>query len=378
MKIESYAIRMDSVGAKNSESTRKFKVGYTSDGKTPQSSTYERNFSDTLSSMEEEDEKKDRTHQKGRLDNNSPWAGVMNKRIDNLGSVHDRKQMPMVRDIQSVRQQFVLYLWRLFFGDEKADKMAKRYGIEDMSAASDSFRSAAGNGNSLFQTIRLSGVQEEYYCETQNVSFTSSGNLTTSDGRKIEFKLDIEMSSRFEQYYRTEGEQVISMCDPLVLNLAGDIADLSDQKFMFDIDCDGKEDEISLLEGGNGFLSLDKNEDGIINDGSELFGTKTGNGFSELAGYDTDANGWIDENDDIFDRLKVWYKDDEGNDKLLDLKSAGVGAIYLGNAMTDFELRSADSFEVSGAIRRAGIFVYENAMIGSMVHMDINRGQSTA
>jgi hypothetical protein len=186
------------------------------------------------------------------------------------------------------------------------------------------------------------------------------------------------MSSRFEQYYRTEGEQVISMCDPLVLNLAGDIADLSDQKFMFDIDCDGKEDEISLLEGGNGFLSLDKNEDGIINDGSELFGTKTGNGFSELAGYDTDANGWIDENDDIFDRLKVWYKDDEGNDKLLDLKSAGVGAIYLGNAMTDFELRSADSFEVSGAIRRAGIFVYENAMIGSMVHMDINRGQSTA
>ena len=44
--------------------------------------------------------------------------------------------------------------------------------------------------------------------------------------------------------------------------------------------------------------------------------TKTGNGFSELAEYDSDGNGWIDENDEVYDQLKVWVKDENGKDKL--------------------------------------------------------------
>ena len=68
----------------------------------------------------------------------------------------------------------------------------------------------------------------------------------------------------------------------------------------------------------------------MINDGNELFGTKSGDGFKDLAKYDKDRNGWIDEADDIFDDLRIWTKDEQGNDKLLTLKEAGVGAIYLG------------------------------------------------
>ena len=41
--------------------------------------------------------------------------------------------------------------------------------------------------------------------------------------------------------------------------------------------------------------ALDINEDGKINDGKELFGTASGNGFGDLAAYDQDNNGWIDE-----------------------------------------------------------------------------------
>ena len=44
------------------------------------------------------------------------------------------------------------------------------------------------------------------------------------------------------------------------------------------------------METGNAFLSLDKNSDGIINDGSELFGAASGNGFADLAKYDEDGN----------------------------------------------------------------------------------------
>ena len=52
------------------------------------------------------------------------------------------------------------------------------------------------------------------------------------------------------------------------------ITSISDQKFKFDINADGKEDDISFVGKGSGFLALDKNGDGKINDGSELFGTK--------------------------------------------------------------------------------------------------------
>ena len=124
--------------------------------------------------------------------------------------------------------------------------------------------------------------------------------------------------------------------DPLMINLDTDIGSVSDQKFFFDLDADGKEDEISFAGKGSGFLALDRNGDGKINDGSELFGTKSGDGFKDLAAYDEDGNGWIDENDAIFSQLKIWTKDEDGKDKLISLKDADVGAIYLGNADTQF------------------------------------------
>ena len=54
LKIESYAVRMDSVGERNSESTRRFAVGYAAQNS--KSSRYNQSFSDTLFSMEKGDE----------------------------------------------------------------------------------------------------------------------------------------------------------------------------------------------------------------------------------------------------------------------------------------------------------------------------------
>ena len=73
------------------------------------------------------------------------------------------------------------------------------------------------------------------------------------------------------EYYEEEIDfEQLTLCDPLVINLEGNVAQVSDQTFFFDIDCDGVEDEISKLISGSGFLALDQNGDGIINDGSEL------------------------------------------------------------------------------------------------------------
>ena len=147
------------------------------------------------------------------------------------------------------------------------------------------------------------------------------------------------MSRRCEEYYREElNVAQFALYDPLVINLDTDATELSDQTFYFDLDADGEEEEISMLKG-SGYLALDKNEDGIINDGSELFGTGNGDGFADLARYDEDGNGWIDENDSIWSKLKIWCKDEKGNDVLYKLSDKGVGAICLQNVSTDFTLQ---------------------------------------
>ena len=193
----------------------------------------------------------------------------------------------------------------------------------------------------------------------------------SSDGREINFNMNVGMSRSFRQTFREELELAsFTMCDPLVINMDTDVAELSDQTFYFDIDGDGREDEISGLNPGSGYLALDKNGDGIINDGRELFGTASGNGFADLAGYDEDGNGWIDENDAIWQKLKIWTKDENGRDVLYGLAEKGVGAICLRNAATDFTLKGQDG-DTRGAIRSSGIFLYENGNVGTVQHVDV-------
>ncbi|MBQ8547586.1 MAG: hypothetical protein IJ427_03720, partial [Lachnospiraceae bacterium] len=114
-----------------------------------------------------------------------------------------------------------------------------------------------------------------------------------------------------------------------------------------------------------------KNEDGTINDGSELFGTKSGDGFADLAAYDGDGNGWIDEADEVFSKLKIWTKDENGENLLLNLKEADVGAIYLGNANTQFSLNNAETNETNAIVRKTGVFLKESGTVGTVQHVDL-------
>lgn len=213
-------------------------------------------------------------------------------------------------------------------------------------------------------------VVSAFHHEEETTAFSSMGMVRTADGREINFNIDLEMSRSFTEEYSLFSKENVIFTDPLVINLNAAAADVSDQKFYFDLDADGEEEEISYLGKGSGFLAYDKNGDGVINDGSELFGTKSGDGFADLAAYDNDGNGWIDENDDIFNKLKVWVKAEDGTDKLLDLKEAGVGAIYLGKTTTQFSLNNAQTNDTNAAIRSTGVFLKENGEAGTIQHVD--------
>ncbi len=225
------------------------------------------------------------------------------------------------------------------------------------------------------QNLLYSEYQSYSYEETEQSDFETEGKVVTADGREIDFGVTVSMSRSFAQYFESRMDiyapEGTSLTDPLVINLDGNTAKVSDQKIFFDIDADGKLDEISQLGSGSGYLALDKNGDGQINDGSELFGTASGNGFADLALYDSDGNGWIDEADPIFDKLRIWITDASGKQTLYGLKEKGIGAICLQNLSTDFDLKSAKSNALNGKIRKTGCFLYENGMAGTMQHVDL-------
>lgn len=214
------------------------------------------------------------------------------------------------------------------------------------------------------------------YSETEETGFHASGKACTEDGRTIEFNINILMSRSYMEYMNVSIPTMDdALCDPLVVNIGSDTADVRDQTFKFDLDSDGKEDEISVLGKGSGFLALDKNGDGKINDGSELFGTNSGDGFGDLREYDSDGNGWIDENDDVFSKLKVWCKDENGKDILMNLKGADIGAIYLGEQQTEFSLGGVDGYR-DGVIRSTGVFLRESTGAGTIQHVDLSLKQN--
>ena len=214
------------------------------------------------------------------------------------------------------------------------------------------------------------------YSETEETGFHASGRACTEDGRTIDFNINILMSRSYMEYMNVSIPTMAdALCDPLVVNIGSDTAVVRDQTFKFDLDSDGKEDEISMLGKGSGFLALDKNGDGKINDGSELFGTNSGDGFGDLREYDSDGNGWIDENDDVFSKLKVWCKDENGKDVLMDIKQADIGAIYLGAQQTEFSLGGSDGYR-DGVIRSTGVFLRESTGAGTIQHVDLSMKQN--
>ena len=215
------------------------------------------------------------------------------------------------------------------------------------------------------------------YSETEETGFHANGRACTEDGRTIDYNINILMSRSYMEYMNVSIPTMAdALCDPLVVNIGSDTADVRDQTFKFDLDADGTEDEISMLGKGSGFLALDKNGDGKISDGSELFGTKSGDGFGDLREYDSDGNGWIDENDDVFSKLKVWCKDENGKDILMDLKEADIGAIFLGEQQTEFSLGGADGYR-DGVIRSTGVFLRESTgAAGTVQHVDLSLKQN--
>lgn len=230
----------------------------------------------------------------------------------------------------------------------------------------------AAEGNTVEEGWGLSYDRQEFHYEHESLDFAAEGIVKTADGKEITFSIQLQMSREYAsaETFSLRAGDAARKIDPLVMNFDGAAAELSNMKFSFDLDANGEEEQVSFVSPGSGFLALDVNNDGVINDGSELFGPKTGNGFAELAAYDEDGNNWIDENDFIYDRLSIWTKDSQGIDHLVGLQQSSVGAVYLSAVNSPFDLRD-ETNTLHGQVKKSGIYLEEDGTAKSIQQIDL-------
>lgn len=218
--------------------------------------------------------------------------------------------------------------------------------------------------------------------EQESVSFSAKGALTTKDGKVVNLNLGFALDYRL----LSANERLTSagkLKDPLVLNLDGLVAGFTQGTFNFDLDADGNKEEVTKLDKGSAFLAMDRNGNGQIDDGKELFGALSGNGFADLAGLDQDGNGVLDEGDSQFAQLRL-YRPGEA---LLTLGEKKIGAIFLQSAATEFQHlgvdpagqeASSDTAQATttpapspAVLRQSGIYVTEDGKAGTVQQLDL-------
>ncbi|MGK0444204.1 MAG: hypothetical protein ACJA1U_001135 [Bermanella sp.] len=192
-----------------------------------------------------------------------------------------------------------------------------------------------------------------------DIQMNTLGRVTTEDGREIDFLLELNYQRDMQVTQTSQFNGNRNLIDPLVINLTGGPAELSDRYFEFDLDGDGHNENLHQTAAGTGFLVFDKNENGMIDDGSEMFGPQTGYGFAELSAYDEDGNGWIDENDSIFAQLAFMDFNESGEQQLQDLSTVGLGAIALKSMAMDFDLYDSQG-NFQAQVARSGVALMES------------------
>jgi len=235
------------------------------------------------------------------------------------------------------------------------------------SALQNAAQQAAPQGQAGF------GMSYNYHhlqTETENTQVAMNGTVRTSDGKVIDLTLNLSMNRSFSQQTDINiraGDA--KRTDPLVINFGGTAAQLRDQTFSFDLNGDGNKENIAQLASGSGYLAFDRNGNGRIDNGLELFGPATNSGFGELSQLDSDGNGWIDENDATYKKLSVWTPG-ANSGQLKSLGELQIGALYTGHVSSAFELRGNNNSNL-GAISATGLYLHEDGTAGTMQEVDL-------
>lgn len=122
---------------------------------------------------------------------------------------------------------------------------------------------------------------------------------------------------------------------PMVIDLDGEgieTIDINKSQIYFDVDNDGFREQTGWISKNEAILAIDKNENGKIDNQSEMFGSTTKTGFEELKELDTNGDGIINSQDVDFNKIRVWQDLNENGvteeGELKTAQEAGIESIY--------------------------------------------------
>ena len=193
---------------------------------------------------------------------------------------------------------------------------------------------------------------------TTYIKVTAYAEETNLSGQEKDYSDNIATVTKYIELY--------IVTSPLVMDLDGDGIELVaiEDGSRFDIDADGVVEQTGWVAADDGLLALDINKDGLINDGSELFGDIETDGFTILAGYDGNADGIIDAQDAVWSDLLVWQdvnQDGVSQDtELYTLDALGIASIDLNATDVDYEIEGSIISDVS-------TFTYTDGSTGEIV-----------
>lgn len=269
------------------------------------------------------------------------------------------------------------------------------------------------SGKIVFNGVTLSFAKREYgysYYKTRDGrhTFTWDGGdlvidekITIANFRKNDLGIQLEEgkkpgASSSPYYYFRVAESVYS---PLVFDLNGDGVQTTSKSngTYFDFAGDGAAESTGWVARGDGILVFDKNENSLIENGGELFGSdtllatgmKAANGFEALKEFDSNQDGKISSLDNNWNRLKVWKDDDENGyssaDELHSLQSMGIAEIYLGYYESGFidinmnEHRQIGAYKLdSGEVRNVTDVWFKTDLQNSVIAVSADIAENIA
>lgn len=154
--------------------------------------------------------------------------------------------------------------------------------------------------------------------------------------------------------------------DPIILDLDGDgleTVGLAGNVY-FDHDGDGVLTQTGWAGANDALLVWDRNGNGAIDTGAELFGdftpmpngTLAPNGFAALAALDSNGDGVIDASDPAFHELKLWRDTSQdgqtGAGELITLADAGIVSLNLAHTLKNQNLANGNQLTREGSFTR--------------------------
>ncbi|MBV1910398.1 MAG: hypothetical protein KUG78_13935 [Kangiellaceae bacterium] len=212
--------------------------------------------------------------------------------------------------------------------------------MSKVGASDSSDNSVDGSSVTYSYTSSFSESFELHFSNNEN-SFSLDLNYSSSESQTISFKqnsdessFSLEITSKRSFSFELSLEvTAVEQSDPLIIDL-----DFSGFKFesiisdiQFDLDGDGELEFISNLSGEDAFLAIDKNNNGVIDNGTELFGDQEGakDGFAALKLLDSNSDHQINAEDQLFHQILLLKFNEYGMQNTRTLSEQGITTLSL-------------------------------------------------